>query len=149
MLDLDKMKKLLLFLLSFSFAGSALAGGSSFQMKITSFKATGGDKYIMEITQLSDSYMFEKSSNKFRTIHLRFSPKKLRNKSPHITKENYLKAIEQLKADFKKGEPSYFGTMGTGLKKTWLRKNHWQSNALSILEEYDGKMVVYSFANPT
>ena len=142
------MKRLLLSLLCLFLVGPAFAGGSSFQMRITSFRATGDDQYIMKIEQLSDSYVFKESSNKLRTLHLRFSPEKLGNKSPHVTKENYLKAIEQLKADFKKGEPSCLGTMGKGFKKIWFRKNHWQSNALSILEEYDGKMVVYSFANP-
>ena len=77
-LDLDKMKKLLLFLLCLLLVGPAIAGGSSFQMRITSFRATGDDQYIMKIEQMSDSYI----------------------------------------------------------------------NALSILEEYDGKKVVYSFANP-
>ena len=143
------MKKILLLVLSLSLASIAFAGGSSFQMKITSFRATEDDKYIMEIEQLSDSYVFEKSSNKHRTIYLRFSPEKLGNIPPKVTKENYIKAIDQLKADFKKGEPSYFGTMGTGLKRILFKTNEWQSNALSIIEEYSGKMVVYSFANPT
>ena len=142
------MKKILLLVLSLSLASIAFAGGSSFQMKITSFRATEDDKYIMEIEQLSDSYVFEKSSNKHRTIYLRFSPKKLGNIPPKVTKENYIKAIDQLKAEFKKGKPSYFGIVGAGLKKIRFGKNEWQSNALSISEENGGKMVVYSFANP-
>lgn len=142
------MKRLLLSLLCLFLVGPAFAGGSSFQMRITSLSATGDDQFIMEIEQMSDSYVFKKSSNQLRTLHLRFSPEKLGNKLPHVTKENYLKAIDQLKADFENGESSGFGTMGTGLKKIWFRKNHWQSNALSILEEHDGKRVVYSFANP-
>ena len=142
------MKTVLLLVLSLSIASVTFAGGSSFQMKIKSFRATGDDKYIMEIEQLSDSYVFENSSNKHRTIHLRFSPQQPGNKPHAVTKEDYIKAIDQLKADFKKGEPSYFGTMGTGLKRILFKTNEWQSNALSIIEEYSGKMVVYSFANP-
>ena len=142
------MKTILLLVLSLSLASVAFAGGTSFQMKITSFRATGDDKYIMEIEQLSDSYVFGKSSNKHRTIHLRFSPKKLGNKPHYVTKENYIKAIDQLKADFKTGEPSYFGTMGTGLKRIGLKTDEWQSNFVSIVEEHGGKLVVYSLANP-
>ena len=149
------MKKTLFLFLSFGLVNIVLAGGDYFQMKIISFRSLGNDKYMMEIEHLSDSYVFKESADKFRTIYLRFSPGKLKGK-PHlgailsaVTKENYLNAIDQLKADFKKGEPLCFGVMGNGLKKIWFRRNSWQSNALSIREmQDDGKKIVFSYANP-
>ena len=141
------MKHLLVALI-FMLSPLCVAGGYSYKHSIKSIKATGDDCFTMEVEQLSRDRFNSAYKPRGKTIHLRYAPDQFKAGYPNfLTKDAYLMSVNQLLKDHASGIPSYFGVMGEGLIKLESNINEWQSNALYIMKEADGSLVVYSFAN--
>ena len=123
------------------------AGGTSYLFEITNLESKGNNQYKLTLK------CKEKESECAKTnqivIHLRFNKSALGKHMPsQITSENYSNCISKLKEQYKAGGSFRFGFMGTGIVPIRGKKNEYQSNALAELEEYDGKIAIYSFARP-
>ena len=137
------MKKafLLTIIINFFLVALLYAGGSHYEAEILEFKTKGNDEFVMVLKQYTEPYG---TSDNFKPrkiiIHLQY-------KSKMCKREDYLRAVNLLIEQFKKGGKFYFGVMANGYIPIAGKKNEYQSNRLEELEEYDGRKVVCSFAN--
>ena len=125
-------------------------GGGSFQSKIASLTPKGHDEYRLDLIQYTTPY-HDNGNNPpaHLVIHLRFKQSIFSRDCPTCpTKEKYLAAIESLKVQAAKGDKFPFGIMSVGFEPIRGRKGEFQSNALCLLKEPNGREVVYSFAGP-
>ncbi len=129
----------------------ALAGGDSFLAEIVSLRSESKNEYRLEVIKYTAPYgRTREGLPKRLIIHLRFNDRMFtRDCQVCPTKEKYLAAIESLKAQAAKGGKFPFGVMSDGYEPLAGRKGEFQSNALCILKEFNGREVVYSFARPT
>ncbi|NJK91729.1 MAG: hypothetical protein HC904_07845 [Blastochloris sp.] len=138
--------------LSFFFALviNAYAGGDSFLVEIVSLTLKANDEYRLEFIQHTAPYVRDVSGLPARIIvHLRYKDEIFEPNSPSsISREQYNKAIAMLREQAAKGGKSLFGIMSLGFTPIKGKKGEFQSNALSILEQFNGEKVVYSFAKP-
>jgi hypothetical protein len=126
------------------------AGGDSFDAEIVSLEPKGNEEYRLVMIQHSGPWIGGPESETRRiTIHLRFHPATFED-NPHrlISLEKYREAIASLQTQARKGGKFRFGLMGEGLARIPGKKDEFRSNALSVLEEHDGRKVVYSFSRP-
>jgi hypothetical protein len=130
---------------------AAVAGGGSFLAEIVSLTPKANDEYRLELISHSAPYSGKGNGAPAHiVIHLRFKQRMFTRDCPVCpTKEKYLAAIDSLKAQAAKGGKFPFGIMSDGFEPIKGRKGEFQSNALCILKEFDGREVVYSFARPT
>ena len=123
-----------------------MAGGGSFQAEILELSAKRNHEYRMVLLQFENPYGEDPEKPKKLVIHLRFNPKRFpKPRDPGISKEAYLKAIEILQAQFKKGGRFRFGIMANGYEPIPGKPGEFQSNALVYQKEHSGEWVVYSF----
>ena len=123
------------------------AGGVSYLFEIANMESKGNNQY--KLTLKCKEKEAECSKTNQIVIHLRFNKSSFGKNMPgQITSENYSSCISKLKEQYKTGGSVRFGFMGTGIVPIRGRKNEYQSNALAELEEYDDKVVIYSFARP-
>ena len=117
------------------------AGGTHYTAEILDFEFKGNDEFLMIIKQYETPYASgEKLKPQIVKIHLR-------HKTKECEKDVYLRAINTLISQFKKGGKFKFGIVGNGYLPIKGKTNEYQSNRLELLEEYDGKKAVYSFIN--
>ena len=149
MFSLDLMRTLALSFLLGPIA--VMAGGDSFLSEIASLTAKGHDEYRLDLIQYTTPYRDNgHNAPAHIVVHLRFKQSMFTRDCPACpTKEKYLAAIESLKAQAVKGGRFSFGIMSGGFEPIKGRKGEFQSNALCILKEFNGREVVYSFAGPT
>ena len=131
------------------FSGIAFAGGASFEFEILKFSAKAKDQYFVDLKFVNPQDIKYAGLPKQFRLHLRYYPQALSARRPSsLTRENYLTSVSQIK-DYSKSKQHFFlGFMGCGFKGIKGRKNEYQSNALEILTENDGRKVIYSFACP-
>jgi len=134
-------------LLLFLFPAICKAGGDSFLFEIQSLQSKGNNQYKLTLKCLEEDANCGRSNRMI--IHLRFN-KSAFGKQPfrELTQENYLKCIEKLKEQTRKGGSFRFGFMGVGIYRISGKKDEYQSNGLAELKENDGNVTIYSFANP-
>lgn len=135
--------------LSIVTAVRALAGGDSFEAEIVSLIPKAQDEYRLELIQHTAPYTGDSQGLPRRIIiHLRFNPQTFTPDPPaYASREKYLEAIASLKTQATKGGRFRFGIMAAGYEPIKGRRNEFQSNALSVLKQADGQMIVFSFAN--
>jgi hypothetical protein len=121
-----------------------VAGGDSFLAEIVSLTSKGDDEYRLELVPYSAQYGGKTNSlSRHIIVHLRFNRPLFTHECPVCpTKAKYLAAIESLKTQAAKGGKSPFGVMSIGFEPIKGRKNEFQSNALCILKEFNGREVV-------
>ena len=86
-----------------------------------------------------------------KKIYIDFDPIHFSSYVTHsyLTESNHKRAIEILERANAKNQTIRFGQMGSGLKKINSSSGcEYKSRGVSELEEFDGKMAIYSFYNP-
>jgi len=130
----------------------ANAGGTSVPVKMLELTQTGTDEYYLKLQTLDgDEYEFEElPKNTELTIYLYFAKFRYISKSNLLSIVAYRDAIELLKKVIKENKTARFGRVGRGICEITGKTNHFESDALKIIEEenYKSKQkknVVYSF----
>ena len=122
----------------------AIAGGTSYNIKILSFKETKTDLYTMTFQRIAKD---EEKEHPVVTLRLRHNEYYYaQKKSSTYTKETYRKAIKILQEHFEKGDDFPFGAMGGawGIPVKGSKNEYWVQTVANI-EEHDGAKVVYAF----
>ncbi len=135
------------FILFTLFTITSKAGGVSYLFEIVNLESEGNNQYKLTLNCKQKEADCGKTNKLI--IHLRFNKSAFGKSMPKdISLENYLGCISKLKEQYKKGGTFRFGFVGVGVVPKRGKKNEYQSNALAELEEHDGKIVIYSFAQP-
>lgn len=122
------------------------AGGGSFPIQIVSLTPKEDGEYRLEFMQLEAPYSQKLAHGPKRiVVHLQYAKTLFPPDYPHVSQEKYQAAIAMLKAQATKKEKSRLGVMAQGYLPIKGKDNEYQSNALSIFEQSDGKQVVFSF----
>ena len=123
---------------------NALAGGTSYQVKILSLKKTNEDRYTMTFQRIIGEGQKEPPVVTLRLRHNEYYYTK--KKSSTYTKETYRDAIKILKGHFNKGRTFFLGAMGGvwGIPVKGSKNEYWVQT-LANLEESNGVKVVYTF----
>jgi hypothetical protein len=127
---------------------SSLAGGDSFPVEIVALKAKHNGEYLMEFIQHGAPYGYALKNGPQRVIvNLRFDESSFGKETALTSRRKYEEAIALLKQHAKKKEKTMFGVIAQGYLPIKGKKDEYQSNALAILKQSDGKLVVFSFAH--
>jgi len=127
-----------------AFCHSAFAGGDSFPIEIMSLTPKDSGEYRMEFIQHGAPYGRNLEGGPQRiVVHLRYNETMFGAGTTYASRENYESAIVLLKRQAEAKEKILFGVMGQGYLP--IKDNEYQSNALAIIEQADGKKVVFSF----
>ena len=123
----------------------ALAGGSSYNVKITSLKETAPDRYTLVFHRVpSDEVKSTPPKITLRLRHNEYCYSK--EHSSRFTLDTYRKAIEELKAHAETKDIFPVGAMGGvwGIPVEGKKDEFWVQT-IARVEEYDGKKVIYTF----
>jgi hypothetical protein len=127
---------------------SLLAGGDSFLIEIVSLTPKNNGEYKMEFVQHGAPYGKAFEGEPKRVIaHLRYEESIFGEGTAYTSRQKYEAAIAVLKDQAGNKEKGLFGVMAQGYLPIKGKKDEYQSNALAILKQADGKMVVFSYAS--
>ncbi len=102
----------------------------------------------MEFVQHGAPYVKTIEGEPKRVIaHLRYEESIFGEGTAYTSRQKYEEAISLLKDQAGKKEKSLFGVVAQGYLPINGTKDEFQSNALAVVKQADGKMVVYSFPN--
>jgi hypothetical protein len=141
------MKNILVIIaIMFAFCPKIFAGGDSFLIEIVSLTPKENGEYRMEFVQVGTPYGKKlEDDQKHVVVHLRYNKAMFKPDSTYASQKKYDEAIAMLKSQAAKKGKSLFGIMAQGYLPIKGKANEYQSNALSIVEQADGKKVVYSY----
>jgi hypothetical protein len=121
----------------------AIAGGTSYNIKILTFKETAKDRYTMTFQRIVKG---GQEQQPVITLRLRHNEYYYSKKESSYTTETYREAVMVLREHFKKGSVFPFGAIGGAwgipVKNT---KNEYWVQTIANIKEYDGREVVYAF----
>ena len=120
----------------------ALAGGNSYQVRLTTFEPGEHTKARFVIQSTSEELM-----PGCKEVHVVAEYRLWRwpwSSEKTFTREAHLKALQRLKEAFESGANIRFGIMGSGLGHESSDPCVLRSRALASLEEEPGARVVYS-----
>ena len=133
---------------AWSLCQCALAGGTSFQIEIVSLTPKENGEYKMEFVRPGALYGQSLEGGPKRVVvNLRYDESSFGKETTHTSRQKYEVAIALLKENAKKKEKTLFGTIARGYLPVKGKKDEYQSNALAVLKQSDGQMVVFSFAS--
>jgi hypothetical protein len=122
----------------------AIAGGTSYNIKILTFKETAKDRYTMTFQRIVKEGQEQQPVVTLRLRHNEYYYSK--KESSSYTTETYREAVMVLREHFKKGSVFPFGAIGGAwgipVKNT---KNEYWVQTIANIKEYDGREVVYAF----
>jgi hypothetical protein len=119
------------------------AGGVSFRAQLIQLRERGHGEYRAVL----DLYQGGKKPKRF-VLHLRYRPDILGRRPAEFSQQSYARCITLLKRHATKRDFFRFGLLGSGFVPKRGAKGEYQSNALAVMEEYDGKRLIYSMGNP-
>ncbi len=138
------MRLLTTLALFFTCCVTAIAGGTSYKIKILSFKEINPDRYTMTFQRIVKDGQQQPPEVTLRLRHNEHYYSK--KKSSAYTKATYRQAIKILQGHFKKGDSFPFGAMGGawGIPVKDTKNEYWVQTVANI-QEPDGAKVVYAF----
>ena len=123
--------------------GPAHAGGSSTPVRITAFSRTSSESATFVLAGISTDVMLHCPQI---TVVAQYSLWAWPWSKPAVSRSEHVRALDDMAREFAAQTDTRFGILGTGLgADPRAGACHFRSRALAILEEYDGRQVVYSF----
>jgi hypothetical protein len=136
-----------LFGLVLLYAGVALAGGDSWQVRVLSISPAGSDPVTIAIQPLEDGYEWKGCAKVTIVSTLKREVIGLRTWSASLGQDKYDAALAELRDAAEKRTIIRFGSMGSGLKAT-SNKCKLLSRGLEVLTEHSGATAIFSYHDP-
>jgi hypothetical protein len=128
-------------------AGTAVAGGTSWNARVLSVSHPESGRTTFEIEPLEESYEWKGCAKVTIVSTLDRELIGLRTWSSSLDQAKYEKALAALREAAEKQSTVRFGSMGTGLKPT-SEKCKLLSRGLDLLTEPKGTVAIYSYHDP-
>ncbi|WP_431689333.1 hypothetical protein [Hahella sp. NBU794] len=134
------MKKLVLSIALLAVPQYAVSGGTSWSFKVSAYETVSETSAIIKVIP-EDHFLYD---CKEATLTLELKPTK--TTGLFVSRESQIYSLEKLKASFLSGTAIRLGSMGNGIAHT--AGCNFRSKGLAMLDEYNGRRVVYSFHDP-
>jgi len=134
---------LILILIALLTPGVSFAGGDSWQFQVESFSQASADSATVSLRPTTAGAPYFGSGCDSMQVFVRFERGALEKWG--VSRAAHQKALLKIRLAFDSNDLLQFGVMAGGLEPVRGSRCSFQINAIAEVEEYNGRIAVYSF----